>query len=339
MKLLLIGAVNQGQTPRGGEEYKNQLLTQKIKKHFPQSAIIDTFAWSNKPKLLISLIISLFFKRWHFILISASSVSTYRLLKLIGFFRPTLLKKSMYLVIGGYFPVGVRTKRFNWKVYKNLKNVVVEGELLRNVIKSNSQLSNIVVLPNFKDFPHHDFNTKKTHINIFSFVYVGRISEGKGIREILEARVILLNEQVKFKIDFFGPIEDDFQLDSECSSYCGFLDFQESAGQSYSRLAEYDCLLFPTYWKGEGFPGVIIDAFVAGLPVIATDWNMNREIIEDNINGFIIEPKNANALADKMRWVMENQVVLEAIGGNNTKKAKDYHIDKIWPKLIKHVVS
>ena len=54
MKLLLIGAVNQGQTPRGGEEYKNQLLTQKIKEHFPQSVIIDTFAWSKKPQILIS---------------------------------------------------------------------------------------------------------------------------------------------------------------------------------------------------------------------------------------------------------------------------------------------
>ncbi len=339
MKLLLIGAVNQGKTPRGGEEYKNQLLTQKITEYFSKSTIIDTFAWSKKPQILISLLVSVLFRKWHFILISASSVSTYRLLRLIGFLRPNILHKITYLVIGGYFPEGIQTKRFEWKVYNNLKNVVVEGQQLKNTVVQYSELSNVLVVPNFKDFPLKDLSTRKYSSNIFNFVFVGRISEGKGIREILEAREILRKGQFKFKIDFFGPIEDDFQLDSEISSYCGFLNFQGNAEQSYSRLAEYDCLLFPTYWKGEGFPGVIIDAFVAGLPVIATDWNMNREIIENNVNGFIIEPKKASALADKMCWVMENQAVLEAIGENNRKKAKEYHIDEIWPKLIKHVVS
>ena len=67
VRLLFIGAVNQGHMPRGGEEYKNQLLTQKIKEHFPKSAIIDTFAWSKKPQILISLITSLLFKKWNFI--------------------------------------------------------------------------------------------------------------------------------------------------------------------------------------------------------------------------------------------------------------------------------
>jgi glycosyltransferase involved in cell wall biosynthesis len=339
MNLLFIGAVNQGQKPRGGEEYKNQLLTKKLQKHYTNSEIIDTFNWSKRPAILFGLLWNLLTKKWHFVLISASSISTYRLLRLIGMFRPSLLSKTTYLVIGGYFPEGIRSKYFDWRVYDNLKGIIVQGKQLRVMLEKYSQLSNILVLPNFKDFPKKKFYRRENNDNIFNFVFVGRISEGKGIIEILKAREILRKGEFKFKIDFFGPVEEDFQLNSNVSTYCGFLDFQGSAEQSYSRLAEYDCLLFPTYWKGEGFPGVIIDAFVAGLPVIATDWNMNRELIEDNVNGFIIEPKNANALADKMRWVIENQAVLEAIGENNTKKAKEYHIDKIWPKLIKHVVS
>ncbi len=93
-------------------------------------------------------------------------------------------------------------------------------------------------------------------------------------------------------------------------------------------------MLFPTYWKGEGFPGVIIDAFVAGLPVIATDWNMNTEIIEDGVNGFIIEPKSSAALAEKMQYVMQSRGELEKIRQNNFTRAKDYHIDKIWPQIM-----
>jgi glycosyltransferase involved in cell wall biosynthesis len=340
MKLLFIGAINQGHLPKGGEEYKNQILTKKIKEHFSKSTIIDTSRWSEKPYILIMLLLSFLFKRWHFILISASSVSTYRLLRLIGFLRPKILKKITYLVIGGYLPEGIRSERFDWKVYRGLNKIVVQGHLLSNTILKYSELSNIVVLPNFKDFPQ--YNIPKVINNtggVFKFVFVGRISENKGIKEILEALGILRKGEFKFRTDFFGPIEDDFKMDTEISAYCGFLDFQVNAEQSYSRLAEYDCLLFPTYWIGEGFPGVIIDAFVAGLPVIATDWNMNQEIIEDNVNGFIIEPKNANALADKMSWVMENRSDLKSIGENNRKKANEYHIDKVWPKLIAHVVS
>jgi glycosyltransferase involved in cell wall biosynthesis len=92
--------------------------------------------------------------------------------------------------------------------------------------------------------------------------------------------------------------------------------------------------LFPTYWKKKGFPGVIIDAIVAGLPVIATDWNMNTEIIEDGVNGFIIESKSSRSLVEKMEYVMQNREDLEKISNNNIDRANDYYIDKIWPKIM-----
>lgn len=339
MKLLFIGAINSGNSPKGGEEYKNQLLQKKIKVNFSEATIIDTHNWIKNPRIWVKLMVDILYQNWDSVLISASSVSTYKLLILIGKFRPKLVSRITYLVIGGYFPKGISDRRFDWKVYKNLKNVIVQGKQLRKTLEKCSKLHNVLVSPNFKDFPLNNFCQTENNDNMLKFVFVGRISKGKGITEILEACEILGKGEFRFNIDFFGPIEVEYQLDSVYSAYCGFLDFQGYAEQSYERLAQYDCLLFPTYWKGEGFPGVIIDAFVAGLPVIATDWNMNQEIIEDNVNGFIIEPKNANALADKMSWVMENRSVLKVIGENNRKKAKEYHIDEVWPKLIAHVVS
>lgn len=339
MNLLFIGAVNLGNFPKGGEEYKNQLLHKKIKDYYTNAAIIDTYNWIRKPRIWLKLMISILIKDWDSVLISASSESTYKLLALIGKYRPMLLPKITYLVIGGYFPKGICDGRFEWKVYRNLKNVIVQGNQLKNTLENYTNLLNIFVLPNFKDFPHNNFYKIENNNTIFNFVFVGRISDGKGVNEILKAIKILEEKNVKFRVDFFGPIVDNFKLDSDVSGYCGFLDFQGNPEQSYERLAQYDCLLFPSYWKGEGFPGVIIDAFVAGLPVIATEWNMNLELIEDNVNGFIIEPKNAKALADKMNWVMENKDVLKPISENNRKKAKKYHIDEVWPNLVAHVVS
>jgi glycosyltransferase involved in cell wall biosynthesis len=334
MKLVFIGAINQGNPPKGGEEYKNQLLINKINVTFNDSKIIDTYQWIKRPKVWRSLLLNILIKRVDSVLISASSVSTYRLLNLMQWIRPSLLSKTTYLVIGGYFPEGIRSNRFDWRFYKNLKNVVVEGDLLREIILDKSHLFNVKVVPNFKFFIDLSSPIKKKTEPLFRFVFVGRISEGKGIKEILEAINILNLKDNAFEVDFFGPMEENFNLETEKSKYCGFLDFQNAPEKAYLKLSEYYCMLFPTFWKGEGFPGVIIDAFVAGLPVIATDWNMNTEIIEEGVNGFIIEPKSSKALAKKMQYVMHNRKELENIRENNLARAKDYHIDKVWPQIL-----
>ncbi len=334
MKILFVGAINQGNPPKGGEEFKNQLLIRKVYYSFNQTSIIDTYQWFKKPLLWWNLLTNILIKNHSIILISASSISTYRLLKLITWIRPSVLVKITYLVVGGFFPEGMRSKRFDWKYYKNLKNVIVQGDALSQIILNNSSLSNVKVVSNFKTFPNLRLRTKDNTKSLFRFVFVGRISESKGIKEILIAAEYLNRADYWFEIDFYGPIEENFDLDTVNSNYCGFLDFQNNAEKAYLKLSEYDCMLFPTYWKGEGFPGVIIDAFVAGLPVIATDWNMNTEIIEEGRNGYIIDPKSSEALVDKMHYVMKNREELAKIRENNLTRAKDYHIDKIWPQIL-----
>lgn len=42
-------------------------------------------------------------------------------------------------------------------------------------------------------------------------------------------------------------------------------------------------MLFPTYYSGEGFAGTLIDAFSAGVPVIASDWKYNAEIVNEDV--------------------------------------------------------
>jgi hypothetical protein len=191
MRLLFVGAINQGNPPKGGEEYKNQLLISKINESVNQSNIIDTYKWLKKPQVWWSLVKTILFENLDIVLISASSVSTYRLIKLINLIRLSLIGKTTYLVIGGYFPEGIRLKRFEWKYYKKLKNVVVEGDFLRKTVLANSGLSNVRVVPNFKIFPNLLLLSDEKFNNNFRFVFVGRISNVKGVSERLEAMKIL----------------------------------------------------------------------------------------------------------------------------------------------------
>ena len=129
-------------------------------------------------------------------------------------------------------------------------------------------------------------------------------------------------------------MEEDIEFPKNLPvTYKGYLDIMNKQQESYEKLSRYSCMLFPTYWQGEGFPGVIIDAYVAGLTVIATDWNMNKEVVEDGKTGIIISIKDSNALASAMLKMMENPELAATMSQNSLNKAKDYHIDAVWPQI------
>jgi len=69
-------------------------------------------------------------------------------------------------------------------------------------------------------------------------------------------------------------------------------------------------MLFPTYWPNEGFPGIVIDAYTAGLPIIASDWNLNNELVKNEETGFIIPPHDSQALASKMKLIIDKDIDL-----------------------------
>ncbi len=333
---LFIGAINFNKIPLGGEEYKNQLLIEKFLEPQQRFSFLDTYHWNYKPYVWCRLFVYLFIFKFDKIIISASSLSTFRLLKLITFLKPSLLFKIHYFVIGGYFPEGIKSRKYKWQLYRNLRSVVVEGEMLKNRLLEYSELKNIKVIPNFKKFDMQN-NFVKSKFSMFKFVYIGRISNAKGIREIIEAVKIIKSEHkdLKFEVDFYGPIEDHFHfLADEGVSYCGYLDVMSKPEESYQKLSEYSCMLFPTYWRGEGFPGVIIDAFIAGLPVIATDWNMNIELVRENETGLIVPIKNSRLLAKAMYNIIQNPLKLDKMRKNALKNAKKYNIDEVWPQIL-----
>jgi glycosyltransferase involved in cell wall biosynthesis len=284
------------------------------------------------------LLKSLLFSTYNSIIISASSVSTYRLLRLIFLLRPNVLSRIVYVVIGGYFPEAIKSGRFNSNIYNNLKVLIVEGEFLRNQLLGFITESRVKVIPNFKDFPIIDF-PNKIKSNRVKFVFVGRISATKGVSDILEATKIIVssNPSLDIVVDFYGPPDELFNNTSVCS-YRGYLDFYRKPLEAYGKLNSYDCLLFPTSWRGEGFPGVVIDAYVAGLPVIATDWNMNFEIIKNKVNGLIIPPKDIKSLVNSMLWVINNIDHAHNMGLNNHKIALNYHIDNLWDPLFENIL-
>ena len=61
-------------------------------------------------------------------------------------------------------------------------------------------------------------------------------------------------------------------------------------------LGEHDLLLYPSYFRGEGYPNAILEAFQCGVPVVAARWGGVPELVEHEERGLLVEPRSAVAV-------------------------------------------
>jgi glycosyltransferase involved in cell wall biosynthesis len=141
---------------------------------------------------------------------------------------------------------------------------------------------------------------ERKNISAKRFVYVGHVKPSKGIREILAAAILLGSDVI---INVYGPLQCGIKAPDFIGTvrYCGEL----SPAEVPRVLSQHDVLLLPTYYSGEGYPGIILEAFAAGLPVIATRWQSIPEIVTGE-NGILVEPHSASELSEAMKRLISD---------------------------------
>lgn len=332
MKVIFVGSLYLAHQPDDGETMKNAILLRTLEKYSIDIIKIDLRNRWQRIFYLIKYLFVLIFLRDSKLLFSASSMPTYKLLRLAKCFN----RKGddiIYWVIGGNFGNNIQGNLVDKKWYADLYRIIVEGEAMKNQL-NDCGLDNVMVLPNMKEIsyiPHKEYVDRK----IKRFVFLSRIIPQKGVDYIIQAtNKLVANGIDKFVVDFYGRIdpgyEDAFKngiKDNNHLKYKGFLDLGNKTG--YDILASYDAMLFPTYWQGEGFPGIIIDAFVAGLPVIASDWNLNTSLIKDAYNGITVPVHNIEALMEAMTLFINGVLNIKDISINAQNDAEKYNVDNV----------
>lgn len=94
-------------------------------------------------------------------------------------------------------------------------------------------------------------------------------------------------------------------------------------------LSEASIVCFPTYY-GEGLPRILIEAGAAGRPVVTTDIPACREIIQHEVNGLLVPPRDVQALVEALRKLVSNAALRQRLGlaGREIVKAS-FTVEKI----------
>ncbi len=143
-------------------------------------------------------------------------------------------------------------------------------------------------------------------------LYVGRLSEEKGIRLLLSAWR-LLRDPVPLRIAGAGPLQDE-----AAAEICRMKPGVELLGSlSPRRIIELmhraSFLVVPSICF-ENFPLAVAEAFACGLPVIASRIGSLTEIIADGATGLQVLPGDAQDLAAKIAFAWEHPEILELLG-------------------------
>lgn len=144
--------------------------------------------------------------------------------------------------------------------------------------------------------------------NEVNVLFMGRIGKRKGAYDILEAARLIENKQVK--INMYGDGEID-EL-SELAQKNGLNDKLNIPGWIKGQEIEKayrnsDIFILPSY--NEGLPMSVLEAMSYGLPIVSTPVGGTAEAVDDGINGYLIQPGDYKALAEKIDFLAGNKLI------------------------------
>ncbi len=188
------------------------------------------------------------------------------------------------------------------------------------------------VLYNGINSSHFDSDNSKKQPPIH-IGYVSRLLPDKGIETFLDSASLILNNYSDVKFCIYGEeIYDDVRK----GSYTGTLRRKINVlglGQAVSMKGfvfpqntiydSIDIFVMPSHRIGESCPMVILESWLAGVPVIATNVGGIPELIVDGKTGYLIPPKDPQAIADAVNYVIEHPDEVKNVVDNAKKLVRE----------------
>ncbi len=328
IKICIIGHFGGDKKFTDGQTVKTKEIQNFLVKYGYVVSTVDTYFLKRNPVIIFMRIYKAMNN--NDVILLVVSFRGYKILSpIIVKFNRYFKRKIFDFVIGGSrFKLFDKNKKLK-KYARSFNGIYVETDRIMREYKKRG-INNVKVIPNFKNLakkPKKIDYSKKKQFNVCTF---GRVIKEKGILDAVTAIKManFADNDIFYHVDVYGNIKKRYENEfndllknnRKFLSYKGTVDFNDAP----KVLSNYDTLLFPTYWDSEGFPGVLIDALFASIPVIATDWNDNFEILEENKNAIKVGIRSPGEIAQAMIKLAHDKKLFVDMSEQNSRLASKY---------------
>lgn len=299
-----------------GQTIKTKNIYNALSKEYGEKEIlkIDTYNWKKHPIKFLNECIKGHKNSSNTIILPAQN-GVKIIIPLFVFLNRFLKRKIFYIVVGGWLPDFLKNRNNLIKKMHKLDKIFVETNKMKRDLE-DLEINNTDILVNFKNI--RPINIQKLEFDIpYKLCTFSRVMKEKGIEDAINV-VKQINEEANktiYTLDIYGQIDSNY-IDKFDMLQKGFPEYIKYKGcidsnKAVEVISKYFLLLFPTRFKTEGLPGTLIDAYNAGVPVIASNWNSSKEFVEENKTGLIYEFENQEDLKKKIEYAIENKEKIE----------------------------
>ena len=187
------------------------------------------------------------------------------------------------------------------------------------------------VIPNAIDYDEEELKLllrkrEQKNVDLCKFVYIGMLSEQKGVKWLIDSFNSLRNTNAELYIAGKGPL-DQYVIDSAKTNkhihYMGFL----KETDVNSLLQECDVVVCPSLWQ-EPFGRVVLDAYKNAMPIIVSNRGALSEIVSDRVTGLVIDPNQDNSLSQAMQYLIDNPNAIIEYARHAIVKIQEYNLDR-----------
>lgn len=191
----------------------------------------------------------------------------------------------------------------------------------------------IDVIPRGRDVSKYSFKEERFTGENTVFLNVGRLIPRKGQREMIVAFAKFAKEFPNAELWIAG----EGQFRHELSSLIEELEVADkvkllgNVSNVPELLRQADVFVFPSWY--EGFSGAIVEAMLAGVPIIASDISMNREAVEHQYSAVLFKVQSSSSIYEAMKFsIEEKQLMLQFARNAREKALAEYNIETVSQK-------
>ncbi|WP_445737051.1 glycosyltransferase family 4 protein [Mariniflexile sp.] len=268
-----------------------------------------------------------------------------------GFFIPRIISNSCPMIYERHASINISINKdylnlFDRAKFRLQKYLMHFGAkkykafvVLTNQNTKEWTLKNLKVIPNPLSF----YPKTQSNLNNKKVITVGNHGFQKGYDRLLKSWKTISELYPEWKLEVFGKIDPD-QQHIKLAKTLGLSDsvfFSPPIRDIQSKYLESS--LYAMSSRSEGFGMVLIEAMACGLPCVSFDCPSGpKDIIDNNLNGFLVENGNINQFTEKLKTLIDDFELRCFMGKSARLKAKMYLPEVImseWHSLFTSILQ